>query len=70
MTAVHLISRAALVDRELRCQGSSLQAWAEKNGIGLRSLIERLNRGTQDAVVHELAETLGVSVTALQPTGT
>lgn len=70
MKTLHFISKSALLDRELRCQGSSLQTWAEQRGLCVRSLRNLIDLGVEDAIVHELAETLGVSVTALKPTGT
>lgn len=71
MATIHPISKAGLIDCELRCQGTTLRAWAEHHGIDVSYLCERIERGHQDdAVLHELAETLGVSMNALKPTGT
>ncbi len=67
-TGVFPISQSVLIDQELRCQsGVSLRTWAESHGVtfaALASAIDGSMVGLDDVLV-ELAEKLGVTVTAL-----
>lgn len=71
ITGVFPISKATLVARELRCQGTTLESWARNHGVALGHLEDALNehRHDLDHVLAELAETLGISVAVLRKTG-
>lgn len=73
VTGIYPVSRASLLDRELRAQtGTTLENWASDRGISFFQLEDALNgeRSDLDSALAELAATLGVSVSVLQETGT
>lgn len=72
VSGVFPVSKAVIVDRELRCQGTSLLSWATDRGISPEMLEDALD-GTRKGLepfLLELAETLGISVGTLERTGT
>ncbi len=70
-TGVFAIPRAALIDRELRCRGTTLDAWADAQGVPRRTLHAMLEGAApaDPRVLAALAETLGVSVAVLETFG-
>ena len=67
-TGTFPISQSALIDQELRCQtGMNLRTFAESHGVTQSALISAIDghiAGMEDVLV-ELAEKLGVTITAL-----
>jgi hypothetical protein len=66
-TGIHPIPPSIILDRELRCQGSSLEAWAAAHGVAPAALREVLDglRPDHGLLRVDLAATLGVSASAL-----
>jgi hypothetical protein len=72
ITGVFPVPRATLIARELRCQGVTLETWANEHGMTYEYVEDVLNGHECDSVYveAELAITLGVSVSALALTRT
>jgi hypothetical protein len=55
-----------LIDRELRCHGTSASAWAERYGLTCATLGQMIEQPAAHPVVLDLAEFLGVSSETLR----
>ena len=68
ITGVFPLSNASIVAREARCQGISLESWAQDHGLSLEHLESALNGERNDlhGILVELADLLGISVVSLQ----
>jgi len=55
-----------LIDRELKCHGTSVSAWAERYGLTEAALGQMVDQPEAHPVVFDLAEFLGVSLETLR----
>ena len=61
------VSKAYILDRELRCHGTSLGVWSENHGIPTHMLISMLDGKipVDEQILADLATTLGVTPIAV-----
>jgi hypothetical protein len=63
---MHTSSKVDLIDLELKCRGTNLDAWAERYGLTRAALGQRIEQPDAHHVVYDLAEFLGVSLDTLR----